>query len=134
MKARNRIFITKFLITDDSFGELDFALNDMFDYEDNSEIITIEEKRGSADAEPIDLDFLVREILFAKSYGATHIQIEADWDHNGYSISSYRIGLSTKPEIDAYLNKEKTRKEKELKIEKLMAQVRILESDLNDTY
>lgn len=119
-------YVTKKLVGDESFSELDFTLQEEFgfDYDDGGDFQTIEIGNGNTDdAFPILLDTLIGTLQEMKENGATHVEIEHHVDHIGYDISAYNIRKSTAEEIAAL----HTNTEKNKKIAELYAEIQKLE-------
>jgi len=116
MGKKKNIYITKTLVEEENFSELDFVLQDKFgfDYEDGSDFIRIENGFGNtSEAFPIDIDTIITTLQTMKEKGATHVEIEHHVDHIGYDISSYNIRNSTAEEIKLYEDKSIKQAEKQ---------------------
>ena len=97
------IYITKTLVANDNQSELDFVLQDEFNfsYDTHEQLVEIEKgKSYSAHSTPIKIDDMIKILQGLKDRGATHVQIEDHCDHIGYDISGFEIRLSTQEEID----------------------------------
>lgn len=96
------IYITKSLIKNDSFGELDFVLYDEFgfDYEIYDDFVTIEKGQGQADGFPVKIDQMIEKLQQMKNEGATHVEISYHCDHFDYEISGYKIETSSQEDIN----------------------------------
>lgn len=126
------VYITKTLIDEESYSELDFVMHDKFnfDYENQEDFITIEKGNAStSEAHPIEIDDLIKRFQEMKAKGATHVEIEHHVDHIGYDISAWKIEKSSQVEIDEYENKRNKKKNKEQKISELRNQIREIENE-----
>lgn len=127
----DKVFITKTLIKNDNQSELDFVLQNEFDfdYDKNSDFVEILIKNFRsyhADGDPIRIDSMISVLQNLKDSGATHVQIETHHDHHGYDISGFEIRLSTQEEISEHENKLKIRNEKIIKIKDLENQIELI--------
>jgi hypothetical protein len=122
------IYVTKTIIKNESIEELDFVLYDEFgfDYENTDQFIEIQSKHGYANADPIKIDELISILQELKNNGATHIEIEANCDHHGYDMTSYKIELSSDDDIKEYEEKRNLEIQKRNKIKELQEQIKTL--------
>lgn len=129
---QNNVYITKKLIDEKSFSELDITIHEKFnfDYEKQEDFITIEKGNAStSEAHPIEIDVLIKTFQKMKEKGATHLEIEHHVDHIGYDISAWKIEKSSQSEIDEYEKAQSKKKDKEQKILELRNQLRKIESE-----
>jgi hypothetical protein len=128
----DKVFITKTLIKNDNQSELDFILQDEFnfDYDRNSEFVEIKKNLETyyADAEPIRIDDMIKVLQNLKDSGSTHVQIETHHDHHGYDISGFEIRLSTQEEIDEFNSEIEARNNKMNKILELQKQIELIKN------
>jgi hypothetical protein len=128
----DKVFITKTLIKNDNQSELDFVLQNEFDfdYDKNSdfvEILTKNFRAYHADGDPIRIDDMIKVLQNLKDSGSTHVQIETHHDHHGYDISGFEIRLSTQEEIDKF-NSEMESRNKINKINELQKQIDLIKN------
>lgn len=107
-------YIRKELIKDYELSELDLVLNDEFKTEEESDDddISLEEIRkdyGEAEGEAVRIDFLISELQELIKLGATHVELENHYGHNGYIVSAYNIRLATETEIEEHENAKKAK-------------------------
>jgi hypothetical protein len=115
------MYITKEVIEDVEHSEIDFLIRDEFgyDYENDQELVEIEVGNGDVTNEPISIDLMVKTLQELKEKGSTHVSLSYHTDHIGYEMTGYKIYLSTEEQINAYEEKIKARREKNLKLEAL---------------
>ena len=115
------MYITKEVIGDVEHSEIDFLIRDDFgfDYENDQELVEIEVGNGDVTNEPISIDLMVKTLQELKEKGSTHVSLSYHTDHIGYEMTGYKIYLSTEEQINAYEEKIKARREKNLKLEAL---------------
>jgi hypothetical protein len=115
------MYITKEVIGDVEHSEIDFLIRDDFgfDYENDQELVEIEVGNGDVRNEPISIDTLIESLQELKQKGSTHVALNYHTDHIGYEMTGYKIYLSTEEQINAYEEKIKARREKNLKLEAL---------------
>ena len=125
----NAFYVTKTLILDKSFSEIDFVLHDemgyRYDDDENSDFVIIE-KGGHCDtseATPISIDTVLKLLNDMKAKGASHVEIEHNIDSIGYAFSGFCIDKSTNEEIQEYENKFKKKKSKDDKINELLNEI-----------
>ena len=112
-------YITKTLIEDVFFEELDMVFADEFerDFKNDEQFEFIIPKQGLyADGDLANIDAFIKILQESKEKGATHVEMSVNSDHYGYDISAYNIRLSTPEEIEAFQisignQKEKTKQE-----------------------
>ena len=119
------MYITKIHIADNNISEIDFDLQESFigDINSEEEFVEIEKGRGSAHAEPVGIDRLIKILQTLKVAGSTHVQIEDHCDHQGYDISGFEIRKSSPEEIAEYENLEFKKKESMERIAKLNKEI-----------
>lgn len=125
-------YITKTLIKEESFSELDFELHDefKFNYEDGGDFFTIENGQGNTgEAFPIKISTLIDTLQSMKENGATHVELEHHVDHIGYDISAFNIRKSTDEEVAVYENKSIKKAEKQQKLNELYIQINKLQNE-----
>lgn len=130
MSKPKHTYVTKTLVAEENFSELDFELHDKFkfDYEDGGDFIKIENGFGNtSEAFPIDIDTMINTLQSMKEKGATHVEIEHHCDHIGYDISGFNIRSSTQEEITLKENKNIKEAEKQKKLRELYAEINKLE-------
>jgi hypothetical protein len=127
----NKMFVKKTHIEDHGFSELDFDLQEEFnfDYNELEEFDEICSGQGDADGYPIKIDRVIEALTALKNLGATHVEMDYHCDHIGYEISGYEIRLATEEEIKTFTDVENARKEKELKRLDLQRQLRELDRE-----
>ena len=123
---RTKTYITKKLIDDISFSEIDFDLHSEFDfdYETDSEFIEIQIGQGISDGYPINIDNMIKALEDLKKKGSTHVEINYHCDHIGYEISGYEIKRSNEEEISSYEEKRSKERQKREKISELYNQIK----------
>jgi hypothetical protein len=111
--------VTKTLIKNSDFSELDFDLYDEFgfDHDNYDEFETIDKGRGRADGYPVNIDRMIAKLQELKNAGSTHVELDYHCDHIGYEISGYEIRLSTEEEKNEFdeMNKKEQEKQKQLR-------------------
>jgi hypothetical protein len=125
------IYVTKEVIDDISFSEIDIDLKEEygFDYEDESEYIEIKVGNPNVDTEPIKIDILIKALKRLKEDGSTHVSLDYHCDHIGYDITGYKIYLSTEEQIKAYEDKLAINQEKALKLRALQEEYKRIENE-----
>ena len=106
------IYIKKEFVTEESFAELDFDLQQEFGFmydDDDSEFHEIAVDPNPVDTYPIRIDCLINSLQRMADLGATHVELDYHCDHIGYDLAGFKIALATSAEIEAEL--EKKRKE-----------------------
>ena len=122
-----KTYITRRHIGEFGVSELDLTFKESFGFkfEDNEEFIVINEVRGEADGEAIEIGSLIAILKEAKAKGATHVEMEENCDREGYFISAFEIKKSSLEEIIKYeenliISKEEM---KQKQIERLERQI-----------
>jgi hypothetical protein len=125
---RKRFMVAAKLISEHSFRELDFVLEEEFAKTEKDEWeLAYTNGFGKADGYPISIDKLIQKLEEIKKSGATHVEMESDTDHYGYRISAYEIEPLSKLGIKEYLESEKKKEDKMEAILKLKAEIRKIE-------
>ncbi len=125
------VYITKNIIGNESFSELDFVLQDEFEfnYEKQKDFIVIEKGIGNVDGYPIKINTLIESLQDLKSKGTTHVELDYHCDHIGYDISGFNIIKSTKEEIDEYEIEISKNNDKNKKLSKLYNEINRIEKE-----
>lgn len=125
------IYITKELVDDVEFSELDIAFKESFgfNYDEMNDLIEIQTGYGDADGISAPIDMIIQALQSMKDKGATHVEMNYHCDHYGYEISGYKITPSTPEQIAIYEDKIKisTEKQKADRIAALYAEIKKLE-------
>lgn len=109
-----KIYITKTKINHTELDELDYELQNEFDYDEykHDDFVEIKVDHGYSDCEVVNIDTLIDRLISIKNAGATHVEVDYHSDHIAYDITGYKIELSSQDLIDKYensLRKEKTK-------------------------
>jgi hypothetical protein len=122
-----KMYVTKTLIENVDFDELDIDLQEEFEfkfnYEDDDEFEVIDKGRGRADGYPVNIDRMIAKLQELKNAGSTHVELDYHCDHIGYEISGYEIRLSTEEEKQEFDEINKQEREKQQKIRDLYNQI-----------
>jgi hypothetical protein len=125
------IYITKEVIANVEHSELEFILySDFgFDYDTHSEFVELLKGNPDVTNEPIKIDRLIESLQELKEKGSTHVALDYHTDHIGYEMTGYKIYHSTEEQIKTHVDKQKTKHEKDLKIEALRNEMRRIENE-----
>jgi hypothetical protein len=137
----NNIYIVKEHRADNCFSEIDFDLQNEFDfnYEVHEDFKTIEIGYGNSDGSfPVNINRMIGAIQDLQKLGATHVEISYHEDHIGYDISGFIMRKATEEEINDIETREKIKREKEDKRTELLRQLKELDREQkavdNDDY
>ena len=127
----NKIYIVKEFRADNCFSEIDFDLQNEFDfnYEVHDEFKEVCIGYGNAEGYPVNIDRMIGALQDIKKLGSTHVEISYHEDHIGYDISGYVIRKATEEEINDIENAERIKREKDDKRADLLRQLNELDRE-----
>jgi hypothetical protein len=128
----NNIYIKKELITEKSFSELDFDLQEEFGFkydDEDSQFHEITTGSNPIGTYPIRIDRLISALQNMAEHGATHVELDYHCDHIGYDLAGFSVTQATSEDIEDKLEKERKEREKREKRAELLRQLNELERE-----
>lgn len=126
------IYAKRTLVYENEISEIDFKLHEEFgfDYEKHEDFLIEGASTGYADAYPIKIEEIIKELENMQKAGATHVEIGYHCDHIGYIFEGYKIEQMSTDDVFQYEEKERLKYEKEQKRLELLKQLQELDREV----